>query len=179
MEALATHRTDTDLGGRILKVNHAGENGAVHIYLAQAFVARLTAPALVAELNEFRSHEERHRTIFWAELQRRGRPRCRSYVLCALGGYLLGLVTGLLGRAAIAATTVAVERVVLRHLKEQMAQLQNSDPAAVRAIEAIVADEQRHHDELAAQSSGGLWVRLLEPLVAASTETVIWLGMKL
>jgi 3-demethoxyubiquinol 3-hydroxylase len=179
MEALATHRTDTDMGGRILKVNHAGENGAVHIYLAQAFVARLTAPALVAELNEFRSHEERHRAIFWAELQRRGRPRCRSYWLCALGGYVLGVVTGLLGRAAIAATTVAVERVVLRHLKEQIAQLQTADPAAVQAIEAIVADEQRHHDELAAQSSGGLWVRLLEPVVAASTETVIWLGMKL
>lgn len=179
MDVLATHLTDTDLGARILKVNHAGENGAVHIYLAQAAVARLTAPGLVEELREFRSHEERHRAIFWAELQRRGRPRCRSYWLCALGGFALGLVTGLLGRAAIAATTVAVERVVLRHLKAQITQLQASDAAAVQAIEAIVDDEQRHHDELAAQARGGLWVRLLEPVVVASTETVIWLGMKL
>ncbi|MFG6416086.1 demethoxyubiquinone hydroxylase family protein [Roseateles sp. DC23W] len=178
MSAPATDLGDTDLGARILKVNHAGENGAVHIYLAQAAVARLTAPGMVGELNEFRSHEERHRAIFWAELQRRGRPPCRSYALCALGGWVLGLVTGLLGRAAIAATTVAVERVVLRHLKVQIAQLEASDPAAVRAIAAIVADEQRHHDELAAQVTGGLWVRLLEPVVADSTETVIWLGMK-
>jgi 3-demethoxyubiquinol 3-hydroxylase len=179
MDARAPHVTDTDLGGRILKVNHAGENGAVHIYFAQAAVARLTAPGLVAELIEFRLHEERHRAIFWAELQRRGRPRCRSYGLCALGGFVLGLVTGLLGRAAIAATTVAVERVVLRHLKHQIAQLRLSDPAAVQSIEAIVADEQRHHDELAAQAGGVFWVRLLEPVVAASTEAVIWLGMKL
>ncbi|MBI3347273.1 MAG: demethoxyubiquinone hydroxylase family protein [Burkholderiales bacterium] len=179
MDVLATALSDTELGARILKVNHAGENGAVHIYLAQAAVARLRAPDLVAELLEFRSHEERHRAIFWAELQRRGRPRCHSYVLCAFGGFVLGLVTGLLGRAAIAATTVAVERVVLRHLHAQISQLQSSDQAAVRAIEAIVDDEQRHHDELAEKVGEGGWVRLLEPLVAVSTETVIWLGMKL
>lgn len=84
-----------------------------------------------------------------------------------------------MGRAAIAATTVAVERVVLRHLQAQIAQLKDIDPAAVQAIEAIVADEQRHHDELAAQVGGNRWVRVLEPVVAASTEAVIWLGMKL
>lgn len=179
MDALAMAPSDTELGARILKVNHAGENGAVHIYSAQAAVARLRAPDLVAELLEFRSHEERHRAIFWAELQRRGRPRCRSYVLCAFGGFVLGLVTGLLGRAAIAATTVAVERVVLRHLHAQISQLQSSDQAAVRAIEAIVDDEQRHHDELAEKVGEGAWVRWLEPLVAVSTETVICLGMKL
>lgn len=179
MDVLTLAATDTDLGARILKVNHAGENGAVHIYGAQILAARLTAPTLVAELREFRSHEERHRAIFEAELQRRGRPRCRSYALCALGGFLLGAVTGLLGRAAIAATTVAVERVVLRHLQAQIAQLKDIDPAAVQAIEAIVADEQRHHDELAAQVGGNRWVRVLEPVVAASTEAVIWLGMKL
>ncbi|MFG6457481.1 demethoxyubiquinone hydroxylase family protein [Roseateles sp. BYS96W] len=169
---------DADLGARILKVNHAGENGAVHIYAAQILVARLTAPELVQDLREFRSHEERHRAIFQAELQRRGRQRCRSYLLCGVGGFVLGFVTALFGRRAIAATTVAVERVVLRHLQHQLTQLRPLDPAAVQAIEAIVADEQHHHDELAAQDRGR-WVRCLEPVVAASTETVIWLGMKL
>ncbi|WP_240943907.1 demethoxyubiquinone hydroxylase family protein, partial [Janthinobacterium lividum] len=28
----------------MLKVDHAGENGAVHIYAGQIFLARLTAP---------------------------------------------------------------------------------------------------------------------------------------
>lgn len=178
MDTLILAGADTDLGARILKVNHVGENGAVHIYAAQILAARWTAPRLVAGLQEFKSHEERHRALFEAELRRRGRPRCRSFALCAFGGFVLGLVTGLLGRAAIAATTVAVERVVLHHLQAQIVQLRVQDPAAVQAIEAIVADEQRHHDELAAQAGGGFWVRLLEPVVAASTETVIWLGMK-
>ena len=106
----------TSLGNRILKVNHAGEHGAVGIYTGQILMARLTAPHLVDALDGFRAHERRHRQLFDAELQRRHRPRCRSYTLCGLGGLALGLLSGLLGAKAIAVTTVAVERVVLRHL---------------------------------------------------------------
>jgi 3-demethoxyubiquinol 3-hydroxylase len=122
------------LGGRVLKVDHAGEHGAVNIYAAQMLLARFTAPSLVPELREFREHEQRHRSIFWAELQRRGIRRCRSYLLCGFGGFALGLITGLFGRGAIAATTVAVERVVLRHLQEQLAVLEPTDPSAAAAI---------------------------------------------
>lgn len=169
-----------DLGARILKVNHAGENGAIHIYAAQALVARLTAPDLVPELLAFKSHEERHRAIFWAELSARGRRRCRSYGLCGWGGWMLGLITGLLGRHAMAATTVAVERVVLRHLHQQIDLLREIDPKATAAIQAIVAEEQAHHDQSASHlQAERRWLRVLQPVVAWSTEGVIWLGMKL
>jgi ubiquinone biosynthesis monooxygenase Coq7 len=180
MEPAPTSAADNDLGSRILKVNHAGENGAIHIYAAQAFVARLTAPSLVPELLDFKLHEERHRAIFWAELSERGRPRCRSYWLCALGGMVLGLVTALFGRGAMAATTVAVERVVLRHLHEQISALRDIDTRAVDAIRAVIAEEQHHHDQSAShiQERQG-WLRVLQPIVATSTEAVIWLGMKL
>lgn len=170
---------DTPLGARILKVNHAGENGAVHIYAAQVLMAKLTAPALVPELLEFKRHEEGHRRIFAAELQRRGVARCKSYWLCAAGGYALGLFTGLFGKSAISATTVAVERVVLRHLSHQLATL-GPDSAAKQAISAILAEEQQHHDRSAHHAAQGtVWPRLLMPVVSASTESVIWLGMRL
>jgi 3-demethoxyubiquinol 3-hydroxylase len=168
------------LGDRILKVDHAGEHGAVNIYSAQILVARWTAPAFVAELTHFRDHELGHRARFAAELARRGRRRCRSYALCGLGGYVLGFVTGLCGAGAIAATTVAVERVVLRHLEHQMATLASTDPEAVAAIAAIVAEEREHHDRSALHlRAGRRWTRLLMPLVEASTEAVIWSGMRL
>jgi ubiquinone biosynthesis monooxygenase Coq7 len=171
---------DPDFAGRVLKVNHAGEHGAVNIYAGQIFAARFTAPGLLAELREFKSHEERHRATFWAELVRRGRPRCRSYFLCGLGGYVLGLVTGILGRRAIAATTVAVERVVLRHLRHQLAVLRGRDAEATAAIASIVEDEQQHHDRSAFHSrAGGFWPAVLTPVVSASTELVIWTGMRL
>ena len=102
-----------DLGSRILKVNHAGENGAIHIYAGQIVMAAITAPAMVAQLQEFKSHEEKHRAIFQQELTRRGIARCKSYHLCGAGGYVLGLATGLFGRSAIAATTVAVACVAM------------------------------------------------------------------
>jgi ubiquinone biosynthesis monooxygenase Coq7 len=169
-----------DLGTRILKVNHAGEHGAIQIYTGQILLARLTAPQLVDELRDFRSHEMRHREIFGAELARRGARRCRSYWLCGIGGWTLGVLTGLMGAPAISATTVAVEQVVLRHLGHQLEQLRGSDVDAVTAISAIIDDERQHHDRSAAhERAGSFWPRLLTPVVAASTEAVIWLGMKL
>lgn len=180
MQAIAEPLAALDLGNRILKVNHAGEHGAIHIYSGQIMMARFTARGMLEELREFRLHEQRHRAIFGAELQRRGRRRCRSYWLCAAGGFVLGILTGLCGPHAIAATTVAVERVVLRHLEQQVALLSNRDPSAVAAIEAIIADEKLHHDQSASHvHAGGLWYKILSPIVSGATEAVIWLGMRL
>lgn len=168
------------LGDRILKVDHAGEHGAVCIYTAQRWLARWRAPDMLAEIDGFIAHEQGHRACFAAELERRGRNRCRSYWLCGFGGFVLGLATGLAGRQAIAATTVAIERVVLRHMHEQIAELAATDPAATAALRRIIAEEQEHHDLSAArlpQDSG--WTKALEPVVSASTEAVIWLGMRL
>ena len=64
MVAVAKNIALTDLGGRFLTVDHAGEHGAVWLYTGQILMARLTAPALVSELTEFREHELRHREIF-------------------------------------------------------------------------------------------------------------------
>jgi ubiquinone biosynthesis monooxygenase Coq7 len=89
-------------------------------------------------------------------------------------------MTGLLGRNAIAATTVAVERVVLAHLTEQIEALRPIDAAAAAAVESIRNDEQAHHDgSLAMIDTDSIWVKVLTPIVAISTEAVIWLGMKL
>jgi 3-demethoxyubiquinol 3-hydroxylase len=171
---------DTALGGRVLKVNHAGEGGAVNIYAGQILLARFTARSLVNELIEFKAHEEKHRAIFYAELQRRGIRRCRSYRLCTIGGFVLGVITGLFGSSAIAATTVAVERVVLGHLKQQLDMLTGQDEAAVAAISKIVEEEQQHHDQSTMHvDARSIWPRILTPIVAASTESVIWLGMRL
>jgi ubiquinone biosynthesis monooxygenase Coq7 len=180
MELIAHNPGVNDLGSRVLKVDHAGEHGAVCIYGAQIFMARLTAPRQVPELMKFRSHEQRHRAVFSAELQRRGKRRCRSYPLCGFGGYVLGTITGLLGAGAIAATTVAIEQVVLHHLERQLSALRSTDPGAAAAIFSIISDEREHHARSSAQAKAGkLWAKVLTPIVSASTEAVIWLGMRL
>ena len=167
-------------GDRILKVNHAGEHGAVNIYRGQRLACFWRDAGLKRELEEFRAHEERHRAIFAAELERRGLRRCRSYGLCGLGGLMLGLVTGICGRASIAAVTVAVERVVLRHLEAQLRELDGVDPPAHAAVSSIIEDERTHHDRAAQEPRQGIfWPRVIRPTVSAVTEFVIWSGMKL
>jgi ubiquinone biosynthesis monooxygenase Coq7 len=165
---------------RILKVNHAGEHGAVNIYRAQRLACFWRDAELKRELEEFRAHEERHRAIFTAELGRRGVRRCRSYWLCGLGGFTLGFVTGICGRASIAAVTVAIEGVVLRHLAIQLRELDGVDPAAHSAVASILEEEQAHHDRAAQETRQGIfWPRVIRPTVRLATEFVIWTGMRM
>ena len=180
MSLVARLNPGETLGDRVMKVDHAGEHGAVCIYLAQRWFARWRAPELLGELDHFLAHERGHRARFGAELDRRGQSRCRSYFWCGVGGLVLGGATGLAGRQAIAATTVAIERVVLRHMHEQVRELDGRDEEAVRALRRIIAEEQEHHDLSAARLAGrGIWQRIIDPLVGASTHVVIWLGMRL
>jgi ubiquinone biosynthesis monooxygenase Coq7 len=167
------------LGDRILRVDHAGENGAVNIYRGQRWICRWLWRDQVDLLTSFQAHEERHRAVFSTALAQRGRRRCRSYHLCGLGGLLLGMSTALCGRAAIAATTFAVEQVVLRHLETQLSQLKPIDPTAHAAVLAIIEDEQEHHDHADDALTSRFWRHVLVPVVSTSTELVIWSGMKL
>ncbi|MET0309133.1 MAG: demethoxyubiquinone hydroxylase family protein [Sphingomonas sp.] len=167
------------LGDRVMKVDHAGEHGAICIYTAQRWFARWRAPDMIDELDAFLAHERGHRALFEVELQRRNRRRCRSYALCGIGGLILGGVTGLAGRQAIAATTVAVEHVVLRHMREQLRMLASLDEQAAEILRAVISEEQEHHDISAARLTSGFWPKLITPIVSVSTEAVIWLGMRL
>ena len=135
---------------------------------------------MIEELDEFLSHERCHRDLFAAEMARRSVPRCRSFHLCGVDGLFLGFLTGLIGARGIAATTVAIESVVLRHLDEQVAELRMSDPGAAATIAQIIADEQQHHDASLAQFEGrSPLYRAIRAIVSASTELVIWVGIKL
>jgi 3-demethoxyubiquinol 3-hydroxylase len=180
MELVARLHSGESIGDRVLKVDHAGEHGAVNIYRGQQIACWWRYAELRDALAELRAHEEAHRSLFAAELARRGRRRCRSYHLCGIGGFCLGLVTGICGRASIAAATVAVERVVLKHLREQIDALRTVDPPACAAIEAIVRDEQSHHDKALLEPRKGIfWPRVLLPVISWATESVIWVGMRL
>ena len=84
----------------ILRVDHAGEVGAIRIYGAQIAVARRRAPDLVPVLIAAREDEIAHRDFFAGELGRRGIVPCHMLGFWWSGGMVLGLVTALLGRGA-------------------------------------------------------------------------------
>ncbi|MBL6938794.1 MAG: demethoxyubiquinone hydroxylase family protein [Alphaproteobacteria bacterium] len=128
---------------------------------------------------EFQQHEEEHRRIFQQHLSQIGVRRCVSYHLAAVGGFGLGFVTGLIGPSAIAATTFAVEHVVLRHLEEQLAYLRTAAPDARDCVGRIYDDEREHHDAAESRLARDGWLtRLLIAVVQFSTEMVIRIGMR-
>jgi 3-demethoxyubiquinol 3-hydroxylase len=169
--------TDQLTIARILKVNHAGEYGAIRIYRAQAWVARRIYPDVVAFLEETLAHEVRHCTMFREAMPERGARPCRVMSLWGNGGLVLGLLTSLLGRQGIWICTAAVEAAVHRHLEDQLRFLHDRDESLHSLILSIQKEEVAHlHHAQERIATDGPWARLLTAFVSASTETVIWLS---
>ncbi|NIA56369.1 hypothetical protein HAV22_22315 [Massilia sp. TW-1] len=79
--------------------------------------------------------------------------------------------------ARIALATVAVGRVVLRHL-QQLSQIGIADPEATATISSIVGEEQLHHDQSAVcLRRAGVIERMIGSVISAATESVIWIGI--
>lgn len=173
-------KTDLDTPKKILKVNHAGEFGAVNIYRSQLFISRLFMRDLVPQIEDFLADEKRHLDIFWTEIQRRKGVKCKSYWLCGLGGYFMGFVSALLGRRGIMACTWAVESVVVEHLHNQILFLKDKkDAEALEAVEAILEDEQNHRDVgLEGGGADNIWYKPLRFTISMFTEGVIRFGMR-
>lgn len=168
-----------DTAKKILKVDHAGEFGAINIYRAQIFVARLFGRAYVPMLEKFLEDEKRHLNIFWQEIRRRNGIKCRSFWLCGIGGYFMGFISALLGKKGIMACTWAVESIVTGHLKEQLIYLEKAgDKAAYEAVHLILEDEEHHRDIGDAQGGKNFWFAPFRFLVSLFTEAVIRFGMR-
>ena len=161
----------------ILRVDHAGEYGAIRIYGAQRVVARCRAPDLIAFIDHALADERRHRDTFGAEMAKRGIRPCNMLPLWGIGGTLLGGVTALLGREAILVCTQAVERTVHQHMDDQSAWLRSRGPGLAAAIDVIRDEEAAHLAEATAERrSDAMILRLLDKLVAAATELLVWLS---
>ena len=162
---------------RIVRVNHAGEYGAIRIYRAQISVARRLYPEIADDLGEMLEHEIRHCTVFSAAMPtRRSRP-CRLIRLWSMGGALLGFLTALTGRQGIWTCTAAVEAAVHRHLDDQLGFLATRDPELHEAIRNIRVEElsHLHHAEMQLRPPS-LYHRALRRLISFLTDLMIWLS---
>jgi ubiquinone biosynthesis monooxygenase Coq7 len=162
---------------RILKVNHAGEYGAIRIYQAQSFVARHLYPDLLPFLQRTLAHEISHCASFRGAMSTRGARPCRVMSLWANGGLVLGLFTALLGRQGIWICTAAVESAVHRHLDDQLHFLRSRDPELFSLIAAIQSEELEHLDHAERNIVGkSWWSGALHGVVWTTTDILIWLS---
>lgn len=168
---------NTSIAARILRVNHGGEHGAIGIYGAQILAARLRAPDLLHFLREALGHEQSHRSRFRALMPTRDAKPCRLMWIWAVGGAVLGLVTGVLGREAILACTEAVEETVHRHLDDQIRWATGRDEGLRQVIDDIRIEEMAHIRYAVGQRAGDGF-RWLERLISVATESLIWLSTR-
>lgn len=165
---------------QILRVDHAGECGAIRIYRSQIAVAKVFHPQCVGALEEMLEHELRHFQTFDALLKRRGIRTCHALPLWIAGGLMLGSFTALLGERAIWVCTAAIENTVNEHLDHQVAVLAESDLEALNAVESIRRDEEAHENHAVNQGGEGRgFYRPLRLLVKGATSFAIWLSTKL
>lgn len=168
-----------DTAKKILKVNHAGEFGAINIYRSQILISRIFRPNDVSLLESFMADEQRHLNTFWTEIQRRDGVKCKSYWLCGVGGWCMGMISALLGKPGVMACTWAVESVVVNHLHEQLAYLaQKEDKVAYDVVQAILDDEKSHRDIGQTGAGRNMLYSVFRFMVSAFTEGVIRIGMR-
>jgi ubiquinone biosynthesis monooxygenase Coq7 len=133
----------------ILRVDHAGEMAAVHIYRGQQAVlgAAKGHERTTAQLAEMEGHEAVHLARFDALLnEKRVRPTLFA-PLWRAAAFTLGAGTALIGDKAAHACTEAVETVIEQHYAGQIAELKTQDPALAAELSKFRDDELAHRDQ--------------------------------
>ena len=139
----------------ILRVDHAGELGAVHIYRGQRAVLGEAAgrERISGQLSEMESHEAEHLARFDRLLtEHRVRPTLMTPVW-RLAGFALGAGTALLGERAAHACTEAVETVIEEHYAGQIAELAEQDPQLAAELSKFRDEELAHRDLAVAEGA--------------------------
>lgn len=166
----------------ILRVDHAGELGAVHIYRGQRAVLG-AAPGherIAGQLEEMEGHEAVHLARFDKLLnEHRVRPTAMA-PLWRVAGFALGAGTALLGEKAAHACTEAVEDVIEKHYAGQIAELEGRDPELAAELTKFRDEEIAHRDhalEEGARDAPGYPV--LSAVIRAGCKAAIKISEKL
>ena len=169
---------DAALIDRIIRVDQAGEYGAVRIYAGQlAVLGRRGGSAAIRRMAE---KEEEHLAAFnQLMVERRARPTVLM-PLWHVAGFALGAGTALLGERAAMACTVAVEEVIDAHYAGQVPLLGPEEAPLRRTLEKFRRDERDHRDR--ALDAGAEKAPLYRPLTAAvkaASRLAIWLSERI
>jgi ubiquinone biosynthesis monooxygenase Coq7 len=173
-------------GGReiesMIRVDHAGEYGAVQIYRGQlAVFGRIESRGHAARvISDMEAGEQEHLKTFDRLIAERGvRPTLMAPVW-RIAGFGLGAVTALLGERAAHACTEAVEEVIEDHYGRQSERLASSDIELKTVIDRFRADEIAHKETAIEQGARGApGYAVLSALIKAGCRAAIRISEKL
>ncbi len=165
---------------QVVRVDQAGEYGAVRIYEGQLAVLGNTAAGPIIE--EMLEKEREHlKTFDGLVAERRVRPTALM-PLWHVAGFMLGAGGALLGEKAAMACTVAVEETIDAHYAEQIAALEPyADEAELRETCVKFRDDELEHRDTGlqhgAQDAPGY--EILTAAVKTGSRLAIWLSARI
>ena len=131
-----------------IRVDHAGERGAVKIYEGQllALNTLIKNESLKKTIEEMKVHEMEHCQFFENEIKKRNIKPTKFLPLWDLLGVGLGFGSTLLGKKAAMLCTASVEEVIDKHYQDQIDQLQSDEKDLKSKIIKFREDELHHKD---------------------------------
>ena len=133
-----------------IRVDHAGERGAIKIYEGQLLALNTIVKneELKKKIEEMQTHEREHCDYFEKEIKRRNIKPTKFLPLWDLLGVGLGFGSTLIGKKAAMLCTASVEEVIDQHYQNQINQLKN-DEKELKSKIIKFRDDELHHKDIA------------------------------
>ena len=130
----------------IIRVDHAGERGAIKIYEGQLLALKTFKQDedLKKQIEEMKEHEKEHYEFFDKEIQKRNIKPTKLLPLWDLLGVTLGFGTAMMGKKATMLCTASVEEVIDGHYKNQIHTLEEDEKELKNKINKFREDELNH-----------------------------------
>ena len=141
-------KTDKKKLEEFIRVDHAGERGAIKIYEGQLLaLSTLHKDEKLKNLIEgMKVHEEEHSEYFEKEIYKRNIKPTRFLKLWDLLGISIGFGSTLLGKKAAMLCTASVEEVIDKHYQNQIDQIGDDEIELKKKIIKFREDELHHKD---------------------------------
>ena len=139
-------KTNQKILEEIIRVNHAGERGAIKIYEGQLLALKTIKQdeSLKDKIEKMKEQEKEHLEYFEKEIQKRKIKPTYVLPLWDIMGVTLGFGTALLGKKAAMLCTASVEEVIESHYQNQLKKLGNDEMELKAKIEKFKGDEVEH-----------------------------------
>tara|TARA_B100001173_G_scaffold273398_1_gene252427 strand:- start:45 stop:578 length:534 start_codon:yes stop_codon:yes gene_type:complete len=166
----------------IIRVDHAGERGAIKIYEGQLLALKTFKqnPSLKRKIEDMKEHEKEHYEYFDNQIKKRNIKPTKLLPLWDVMGVTLGFGTAMLGEKAAMLCTASVEEVIDGHYKDQTFKLGKDEEKLKDKIIKFREDEL-HHKEIAYDNGAtkkGLF-GLLDKVIKTSSRIAITISEKI
>ena len=131
-----------------IRVDHAGERGAIKIYEGQLLALNtiIKNDELKKTIKNMKEHEKVHCNYFENEIKKRNIKPTKFLPLWDLLGVGLGFGSTILGKKAAMLCTASVEEVIDEHYLNQINALENDEKKLKDKIIKFREDELHHKD---------------------------------